>query len=559
MPYPPQNTGISLNPGREITWDISKNDVYFNVFNAVYKPISRGAKADTNLIPQVEVTFPSRVDEPIPTSITDPSYYNYIELQWTPVLKGDYKAGGALIANPPDSSDNSYDAFKWVRVKLIQTPTYSGQITEDVQDLAAFVFIDPVKNPADKEQDITVAGWYSRNAYRARVVCIKEWNVSQSETNALLVAEKDTAKGAIVAATPWHYPNELQSVDRANSLLAYSSVNPSSGTPAQEENAEEYTPPPQTMKMNLMRSNLPIAQKSVGSSQSPPPFGNVKWRSGFIHTWEGNPADYSFPDGAPYGFRFHYNPAGWSQNVQMTETINPDAIMASQPDFLPLYTGFATISLELFLNRIVDLSTARDVLPQGLDAVERRAEKLVNTLYQNVGVSSFYGVPGFVADSALNSSVTGKNSANAVSQDKVKLEHAKRILRQGTLYDLDFLYATVNGKALDSYHNRLAGTSNPSYNEDWKASDYGFLNARYVRIWLGPNITFVGRLTSVSVAHLMFTQYMIPTFSQVTIQIARSATFGNSPENSKELFNKNVVGTVDPGAEGNDTTGETTE
>lgn len=538
MPYP--GSGETLNPNREILYDLSVYDQFDNRFDAAYSPKRKGAKIDSQLIPSVDLYFPCPTAETVPRetgarNFANPNFCNLVQVWWA-----DAKDTGDVL-------DPEYP-YAWALSKEIPIPSNDVEFRDSTTDVAPLVLgdsPDPTKTQSEKV-------WQSYTAYRARVVCKKTWDVGGSETDPVLSAESQTAKGEIVAATDWVYPTV------GKTTYAYSTINPYETQSTTDEEGADYTPPPQTMKMYLIRSNLPIAQKSIGSSQSPPPFGNVKWRSGFIHTWEGNPADASFPDGVPYGFRFHYNPAGWSQGVQMTESINPDAIMASQPDFLPLYAGFATISVELFLNRIVDLSTARDAYPNGMDTVERRAEKLVADIYQNVGVSSFYGVPGFIADSAINSSVTGKNSANAVSQDKIKLEHAKRILRQGTLYDLDFLYATVNGKALDSYHVRLAGSSNPSYNEDWKPSDYGFLNARYVRIWLGPNITFVGRLTSVQVSHLLFTQYMIPTFSQVTLQIARSATFGSSPEKSKELYNQNVVGTVDPNAEGNDTTGETT-
>jgi hypothetical protein len=533
MPYPENDE--ALNAQRTILYDLSQYDQYDNRFDVYWAPTYRGGKVDSDLVPNVDVYFPAPSAETVPRDDkANPGYCNYIQLYW------------ADTKDTQEILDPEYP-YSWALSKEIPIPSNDAEFRTFSSDIAPLEYTDSA--------DSTVTGekaWQSYTAYRARVICRKEWDVSATETNPVLAAEKNSARGVIVAATDWVYPTI------GKSTYAYSVVNPANPV-YREEAAEEYTPPAEKMKMYRMRSNLPIAQYSAGSSINPPAFGTVKWRSGFLHTWEGNAGDDSFPGGIPYGFRFHYNPAGWTQSVQMSETINPNAIMASQPDFLPLYTGYATISIDLFLNRIVDLSIAGDSILSMTD-VDAKAVELANNLYQRMGVTSYAGVPGFVSDSALNSNASPSNSTDEYDVYRDKVAHAKRIIRQGTLYDLDFLYATVNGRALDSFHVRLAGTNNPSYTADWKASDYGFLNPRYVRVWLGPNITFVGRLVSVGVKHLMFTQYMVPTFSQVTLQIARNATFGNSPENSKELYNKNVVGTVDPGAEGNDDTGtETTD
>jgi hypothetical protein len=299
--------------------------------------------------------------------------------------------------------------------------------------------------------------------------------------------------------------------------------------------------------MNKLLTNLPMtkyARRNNDGSRGP------KWRDGLLHTWENTPATEGLKSGIPYGFRFHWNPAGWSQSASMTESINPEQFAASNPQQVPLLGGFSNISVTIQLNRMFDLQGNSNERNNGnLNPVDelrisRRASELLELGEYNYPGSGI-GVP------------TGFDRYTG-TQDKYA--DVKNLLRQGTLYDLDYLFAVTNGTTYGSYHvnytPKTGGNDllNPSYKMTDSSSsraengipsrsfaggspDYGFISAKPVRIWLGPHITFVGRIQSYSIQHLMFTEYMIPTVTQVALNITRSVTMGSTFDESVKLAN----------------------
>lgn len=319
--------------------------------------------------------------------------------------------------------------------------------------------------------------------------------------------------------------------------------------PAADTNADPETELVDTfVDMSKLLTNLPMtkyARRNNDGSRGP------KWRDGMLHTWENTPATEGLKSGIPYGFKFHWNPAGWSQSASMTESINPEQFAASNPQQVPLLGGFSSISVTIQLNRMFDLqgnSNERnngDLNPTDELRISRRASELLALGEYNYNGSG-YGVPkgfeGYIG-----------------TQDKYT--DIKNLLRQGTLYDLDYLFAVTNGTTYGSYHvNYTPKTGggdliNPSYKMTDSSSsraadrgipvkgfiggspDYGFISAKPVRIWLGPHITFVGRIQSYSIQHLLFTEYMIPTVTQVSLSLTRSVTMGSTFDESVKLAN----------------------
>jgi hypothetical protein len=380
--------------------------------------------------------------------------------------------------------------------------------------------------------------YLSAVGYTAVLVCIKEWDGEEGDP------DEGVPNGTIVAMsssgnlTPlfgsqdnWEF---LKFVTKPSFPLVEEQEQ-------EQEDGKKYDLPVGSVKMEKMQTNLPIHNDSIASMRHPGPHGRVKWRNGIIHTWEETPADGAFDNEIPYGFRFHYNPATWGQSVSFTESINPDSIAKSNIDRLPLPGGFASISFKLYLNRIADLACMGDYYDSS-ESLKRIAEEQTNK-YMGLtsGNPNNYGIP------AVTTSATTVSPVN---------KHLQRILRQGTLYDLDYLYATANGANLGSYHVDGFKTPNPNYDNDFRSPDYGFISPRYVRIWLGPHVTFVGRINNISVQHLLFSQYMIPTFTEVTITIVRGLTFGINLEDSKSLYNDSYssFGVVEPSSESSDTT-----
>jgi hypothetical protein len=349
-----------------------------------------------------------------------------------------------------------------------------------------------------------------------------------------------------------------------NSLTNNSQYSDTQELPTEEKQEAELVDT--FVDMSKLLTNLPRIRYSRQAAYT---LSKPKWREGLLHTWEGTPAVDGLKDSVPYGFRFHWNPAGWRQTASMNEAINPEQLAKSNPQQLPLMGGFANISLTIQLNRMYDLqgsvANKGDLNPTDSAAINTRALQLFEAGEYNYPKSDG-GVPvGF--------------DYGSISLRGDKLDDVKNLLRQGTLYDLDYLFAVTNGKTMGSYHVHYmpetggGELTNPSYPgttpekaareqngipaRGFKGSpDYGFISAKPVRIWLGPHITFVGRIQSYTITHIMFTEYMIPIVTQVDLNLTRSITMGSTFKQSMEIANTEISGdnaditsTGDPNAE----------
>ena len=279
--------------------------------------------------------------------------------------------------------------------------------------------------------------------------------------------------------------------------------------------------------------------KDANGKSHPHEYG-VKWRSGMIHTWEGAPAYDTFTH--MYGFRFHYNPTSWTQNVQMTESIDPQNALGSKPINLPLMGGWAGVGLTVYVNRIIEMSMSVEQLQQ--------SGVWSNDLSKYGDVGTPESNPVYVDADLLDAAQGANGDATgraALARNRASIENKVTALNNyGTLADLEFLFKAVNGDGVRSYHRQF-GFSKPPPGLDGKGdntitADYGFLNAIPVRVWLGPHITFVGRITSVEISHLMFTERMIPKYSQVSLQIQRPLTWGDNLEESNKLLSSASTG-----------------
>lgn len=285
--------------------------------------------------------------------------------------------------------------------------------------------------------------------------------------------------------------------------------------------------------ISLIETNLRMLNKGFGAR----PNGDrgVKWRSGFLHTFENNtvyPAS-GISKGFPhmYGFRFQYNPTAWTQNVSMNENIDVTNVLGSNPQNLPLLGNYAGIGLTVFINRIVEMDTPIAQLQNPNRWIPQ-------------GVPADTGVPySDLAADTLSFDFDGRMSGamrNAIAnRDSGFTQKVTALKNYGTLADLEWLFKSVNGAGVKSYHRTfmMDGYSSPpsmdGNGDSLVSADYGFLNAIPIRIWLGPNITFVGRITSLDIQHLLFTEEMKPKLTQVTIYISRFITMGDLTENDK--------------------------
>lgn len=187
-----------------------------------------------------------------------------------------------------------------------------------------------------------------------------------------------------------------------------------------------------------------------------------------------------------YGFQFLWNPESISSNVARNMDITPSAA-----DSLRVVTGVfpgqETVSLNLVLNRTNDFACIKHLTKSASPAWNTYAKYYTNTY------------PGQLKQS--------------VSTELEKL------MEQGTLYDLEYLFRAVNGSGFVGpdgkpglYTNLLGRVT----------ANIGYLQPTLLGIELGPtkdSLSYVGWISNLTMNHTKFTETMIPLETQVSISI----------------------------------------
>lgn len=194
-----------------------------------------------------------------------------------------------------------------------------------------------------------------------------------------------------------------------------------------------------------------------------------------------------------WGFRFMYNPTSFSYNSSSNNNVDW-TLGASDPTIL--LSGNSNVSVELYLNRIADMSFLRDY---------------TNGKIENASLENAYG-------RALNK------------------EEIEGILHRGTEYDIEFLYRVLNG---DPLKNPLL--FDPNYNG--VTSDFGYTTAVPCWMYLNENLRYYGSVASFQVNHVMFDLNMVPMLTVVGINFARyPALWGtNKGGTANSVFGKDNV------------------
>ena len=156
----------------------------------------------------------------------------------------------------------------------------------------------------------------------------------------------------------------------------------------------------------------------------------------------------------------------------------------------------STIAFSLLINRIEDmnvldnsgLKTLNNNLSQ-LDGELRAIQNMLKTLHTDVPVDGPY---------------------NAIVDPADLGELHKR----GTMYDLEYLFKTINGPNA-VFLSSLNGTT----------ADKGWIRPQVVELHLGNALRYRGRITDLSVNHAVFDARMVPVLSTVNITFARFPDF----------------------------------
>jgi hypothetical protein len=177
-------------------------------------------------------------------------------------------------------------------------------------------------------------------------------------------------------------------------------------------------------------------------------------------------------DGNLYGFKFLYNPKEVSMTWGVAEGQNWEGIANN------LEAGTApsaalqnsTISFSLLLNRIHDM--------QYLDFSGLKA-----------GVTNPY--PPFLQSRTID-------------------EELSELYEKGTMYDMEYLFKTLNGINSTTYSGFKGETA-----------DQGWLQGFAVELHLGNRMRYLVRVTNLEINHAIFDERMVPILSYVNITCAR--------------------------------------
>ena len=180
-----------------------------------------------------------------------------------------------------------------------------------------------------------------------------------------------------------------------------------------------------------------------------------------------------------WGFRFCYNPTTITYSTSIDSSID---WMLAPSDPSKFFGGNTSVTFDLYLNRIVDMST------------------LQTDNYQD-------GYPG----KALTN------------------EQKQGILTRGTEYDIEYLYRVVNG-------NPKSGTRLLS-DATAKTADYGYITGMPFWLQLHDNMIFKASLSGFSVNHVMFTETMVPMFTVVTLSFIRYPETNTVGDNREAINN----------------------
>lgn len=196
-----------------------------------------------------------------------------------------------------------------------------------------------------------------------------------------------------------------------------------------------------------------------------------------------------------YGFVFLWNPS--QVNISTGVDMNRQAPTGDKyvGAFGDNIGGSQTLSLTLVLDRSIDFA----YLGVKADGLRKSISELSEADCESF--SRYYSY-----ESSNKGNLTSSTNTNTIRSQ------ISDLARRGTIYDIDYLYRTING---DSWHrfgieNNITG-------------DIGYLYYTVVNISIGPML-YSGVVSSLNVSHNMFVENMTPIMSTLELSIDLRAT-----------------------------------
>lgn len=201
-----------------------------------------------------------------------------------------------------------------------------------------------------------------------------------------------------------------------------------------------------------------------------------------------------------YGFRFLYNPKEVSMGWSTQGFIDPEFI--PQDEAIPISTNMTAsyVTFSLVINRIEDMNF--------LDK-----NGLMSSHLKRVSENSTEQAAGVTADMDP-AQRTRMFSANFLSQfpypETLSIDDQVDIYNKGTMYDIEYLFKTINGPAA-VFKNKFGV----------QTADRAYMRLAILELHLGNSMRYRGRISDLEVSHTIFNSRMVPLFSTVRISFAR--------------------------------------
>lgn len=178
-----------------------------------------------------------------------------------------------------------------------------------------------------------------------------------------------------------------------------------------------------------------------------------------------------------YGFKFLYNPEKVGMAWGIMDQMDPTYVASGDDPFSAISAGLmsSSVTFNLILNRIEDF---KYLSPEGQFLTDPNPYPIT-----------------------------------------IPTEDRFEIFEKGTMYDIEYLFKTLNGPKA-SFISKLNG----------KTADRGWLRPSIVELHLGARMRYKVRVQNLAINHAIFNARMVPIFSTVQLTVGR---FNDGPELSE--------------------------
>lgn len=193
------------------------------------------------------------------------------------------------------------------------------------------------------------------------------------------------------------------------------------------------------------------------------------------------------------GFKFLYNPERVTMSWGAGAYTSNEALLMGLEKINPVSatTSASMISFSIFLNRIEDMNFINKN----------------GSLKVSVDTKAFDGMDPVQRNYAYSNAFSAANPYPTT----VSLSDLELIYEKGTMYDVEWLIATLNGFAFRDHVSDLNG----------KTNDMGFLMQFPVELHLGNRMRYRVQVSDISIEHIIFNTRMVPIWSKVTLTCKR--------------------------------------